>query len=414
MQGALFEANDSTAAAPVEKEARYCWRDDEPRTESAAVTDLFGVPETSIEKFASGSSAVWDMAGYMLVGQPVGVTATEMVRDERIAKLRNFVDGGGRAFVDSGAFGAFRANAEVDFERRVFPIYDALLAGCRRPGGFLLVMPDMVGDAAGTARLQRIHRDKILDWMRAGAECCFPLQNGHGDAIGAYRQVEDLTGGLPFVVGIPSNAKAWTRQQTVRFAHAVKPRRMHLLGLAKQRSVAELELRIHEASPATVLSCDACQILANVGVGRRITDRSTSRLRDAVDWLAGGAWLEEDALTIPDLSTYLYDIWYEPGFLTAEQARAMALELGCSEEVWVERFARASASGLGEVLGELDPDEEWLHAALADYARRELYGPWVEGLLRGPIRAWEVARLACKDDPETYLARAALGAQRGA
>lgn len=411
MQVALFDEHRAACETTTKEEprSRYDWRDDPADGADDPGVDLFGARAGRVETFASGSSALWDMAGYMMVGLPLGVTATEMTLDGRIGKLRSYVNSGYRVFVDSGAFGAFGTSGVVDFEGRVFPVYDALLDDCDNADGFVLVMPDVVGDERATAALQERYRDRILVWVRSGAECIFPLQNGGADPVADYERVRALLGDLPFVVGVPSNKKAWTAAQTVAFARAVQPRRMHLLGLAKARRIAELKLRIHEVSPDTELSCDACQILANVGVGRRITDRCTSRLADAVQWVRDGAWLQEDGLTIPCLGSYMFDVCYEPGFLTEAQARAMAAALGCDEAVWGDRFAAAAATGLNDALAVLDPDEEWAEMAATEFVRREIYEPWVEKLLRGPIRAWEVARLGCRDDPVWYRLSQKLG-----
>lgn len=146
----LFGLADEGAAGGDRRSARYRpsgperhpWWLEEQRTATRLNPDLFSASSPApVERFGSGASAFWDFLGYALVGMPVGVTATELTAKVR-AKIVSYVDRGGRVFVDSGAFGAFRAGKEMDFEGLVFPVYDDLCRRTQRRQGLLLVMPD--------------------------------------------------------------------------------------------------------------------------------------------------------------------------------------------------------------------------------------------------------------------------------
>lgn len=104
---------------------------------------------------------------------------------------------------------------------------------------------------------------------------------------------------------------------------------------------------------------------------------------------------------LPDLSTYLADVLCTPGFLSADQAECVAHYLGYRGPAWRSRFVSAAAGpGLRDVLAQLDPDETWMPQAVANVVAERLYRPWLRRVLAGPIRAWEVARIACGEDPQ--------------
>ncbi len=405
MQAALFtETVHEPQAKAKRSRARWHWSDsDSVASGGATVLDFFASGTSHVERFGSGASAKWDLLGYMTAREPVGVTATELntrTNAERIGLLRTYVTNGGRVFVDSGAFGALRSNTELDFEQSVFPVYDALVQQCGNPGGFALVMPDVIGSQYQTRSLQERFKHKILQWLELGVEAIFPMQMPDQDQISEYHRISELTCGHAFTVGIPSNEAAWSPAQTVAFAAAVRPHRLHLLGLAKESLLVQIARDIHQASPSTQLSCDSCQLIAHAGVGRRLTDKCHGRMVDAIDAIRKGLWLTEKALPLPDIGTYVSMVWDEPGFVTPDMAAKMALALGCEGHDWQKQFVDASGSTMREVLGLLDPDEEWLDAKLEAFVDSEMYTPMLKKVLAGPIRAWEVARIACGDDPE--------------
>ncbi len=397
----MFGLTDDDAAAGDRRcpsgPGRYPWWHAEQQTATPPNLYLFsaGIP-VRIERFGSGASAFWDFLGYALVGMPVGVTATEVTVKVR-AKIVSYVDRGGRVFVDSGAFGAFRAGKEMDFEELVFPVYDELCRRARRRQGLLLVMPDCVGDQRRTLELQQLHIERIHRWIDSGAEAVFPLQDANVAPLHAYERLLALLDDRPHTLGIPSNARAWRPHQVVDFVRRARPDRVHLLGLARDSVLQQLARDIGEHSPATRLSCDACALTAHAGRGRRLTDRAKSRLESAVAAAEQGDYGD----VLPDLSTYLTDVLYTPGFLSDEQVECVAHHLGYRDSAWRSRFiAAAAGQGLREVLAPLDPDETWMPQAMASVVAERLYRPWLRRVLAGPIRAWEVARIACDDDPQ--------------
>lgn len=400
MQGTLFEHREEGRAArgakPKETKVRYPWWVPEAAAVSSgsiasAEGDMVSLTRgrvAGVERFASGASAYWDFRGYALAGVPVGVTATELnARTE--AEVVRYSNRGGRVMIDSGAFGAFRAGKEIDFDK-ILSLYERLADATAQPKCLALVMPDVVGDQGATLGLQRQYRDRIIGLMDTGVEAIFPIQSPDLDPVGAYRAVEGLVGGRNFCAGIPSNEKAFSPAQVIDFAAKTQAKRLHLLGLAKPAVVGMLAREIECVSTGTELACDSCQLLAHVGRGRRLTDRATTRMASAMEAVERGEYEEH----LPSMRMYLFALEWDAGFLTEEEAASLGRALGCEGKTWEVAFKAASRSGMLEVLGPLDPDEEFLAEKLWEVVPELLYRPWLRSVLSGPIRAFEVARLA--------------------
>lgn len=370
---------------------RYAW-DEEEKAASGEDADLFGVPDVPLTIYRSGASAKWDFLGYRYARSPVGITATELP-SRVVPYVVQYLDDHGEVFVDSGAFGRFRQGQSLDFETEVFPLYEELLAATTRPQGLLLVAPDIVGAQAESLALQTAHAERLRRWCETGASVIFPIQEGHANPVAAYTAIAKLLGNLPFVVGIPSNAKAWSADDLVRFVKAVRPSRIHLLGLSATVKARQWALKVQCASPETQVTCDACQIIAHAGQGRRLTDRCQSRMDAVLSQAAdtGSPVGVEEADALPDVETFRHCLYDSPHLLTAALARDLAIALDAPE--WGSRFEAAVPNGFQEVFAQLDPDETWLQERLIDVVP-QLYADWLRVVLAGPIRAHEVGRLA--------------------
>ncbi len=399
-QAALFadpdqKSNVQTVAEDVLSTVRFPWyaADEIRATALLHQPCLFDAPAAQIVRFHSGSSAYWDFRGYMLAGVPIGITATALPgsRSSRVIGLvATYTAHGGTVFVDSGAFGAFCAGRELDFEADVFSVYDQILQACSTPKNLHFVMPDVVGDPVASMGLQRVHADRIHAWMDAGVTCIFPLHSPDDSSFLAA--IKMLAGHRGFTIGVPSNVAAWSLPQLLSFCAAHRPASIHMLGLGNAQKVQAIGQEVLRVSPQTSLSCDSCTLIAHAGQGRRLTDRCRTRLADAIDWVMNDPSACVDLL---DLATFVADVLTEPGFLPDADVIRLAKHFKVNESQLV-RAGRAE--GLSSVLCPLDPDEQWLHSALSEYVRDQLYVPKLEQVLRGPIRAWEVARLAGMPD----------------
>lgn len=301
------------------------------------------------------------------------------------------LDNGGLVVIDSGAFGAFRADRTLDFEAEVFPIYEMILSGTSRPDLLTLTAPDVVGNPSATLALQLSHMDRLRRWATSGAHVIIPIQKG-GDAVAHYQVIADAFGTLGFTVGIPSNAKAWTLADLLPFIREARPARIHLLGLSAARRVKSWVFRIQEISPGTSVQCDACQIIAHAGQGKRLTDRCHSRMDAALTQaaLTGSPLAEDDIEALPTMEMFRHLLWDEPNLLTPALTLLLAQLLHTPE--WEEQLTAAIPFGLHDAFGRMDPDEEWLHERLM-VAAPMLYTEWLRTILSGPIRAYELSRL---------------------
>ncbi|TXG99926.1 MAG: hypothetical protein E6R08_00400 [Nevskiaceae bacterium] len=402
MQAEMFEAQDEVGTqAKRALVRRYPWwaieEDPDGANGGGEPGQLFeSTVRPEVIRYGSGASAFWDFLGYRKAGAPVGITAIEIGPDV-IEVARDYAAAGGKVFLDSGAFSALSEGRVLDFEREVFPIYEAMMADGKGASQMLVVMPDRIGDPAGSLELQRKYAADIRRWMDLGIEAMFPIQATGQRAIEWFRTIEELVDHREFVTGIPSNACAWTMDQVLHFAKAVQPKRMHLLGLGKKQTVDCMAARVAEVSAKTVLTCDSCQILANVGQGRRLTDRAQTRLDAMVAEALSARPSETVLMTVHE---YLFDVCHTPGFLTTAEAVALGAALGYSTPEWAEKFAQGAAQGMWVVLASLDPEEEWLDDVLRAVVVRDLYEPMLRKMLSGPVRAYEVARMVMADNPE--------------
>jgi hypothetical protein len=230
--------------------------------------------------------------------------------------------------------------------------------------------------------------------MDVGARVMFPAQARGADALVWFKEVVALTDGRPFVVGVPSNACAWSPREVVAFCEAARPAQIHLLGLGKSESVRALAQMVAQVSSGTKVSCDSCQLLAHVGEGRRLTDRCRTRLDAAINELVelamrGGS---PDGL-LPSASEFAAELWDGAGLISGAQARAIGLALGVSNDDLLLLESSVEV-GLCHALSELDPDGEWAEFGLSKAAVDSgVYAAHIRRLLSGPVRAYEVARL---------------------
>jgi hypothetical protein len=241
--------------------------------------------------FASGLSRIGDLntAGNALGGNErkgVGVDIGELTNPAIGALARAVIDWRAQVFVDSGAFSMFRRNMRkaqdvidlfgkdeapkafeaMDFDR-LLERYDALLehiAG-RNPSEEndyprpLMVMPDIVGDQAGSLALVELYKKEIKTETEFNtARPVVPIQKGELTLAQAYARVVEILGTDNFIVGIPSNEKAVTNAELLAFLKDAKPKRIHFLGSASEKTLGpKLEAIAEAGLELEHLSADA-------------------------------------------------------------------------------------------------------------------------------------------------------------
>ena len=238
------------------------------------------MPESHIVTYKSGSSAKTDLLGYMAAGANIGICATDASKPV-LSILASYVSSGGRAFMDSGAFRNFKAKMKnpdtppVDFDV-VLSRYEDVLSQCTSSCGLIVVAPDIVGQQAASYALLEAYKDRITSLHVRGASIMVPLQKGEESLETHYYRCKALLG-FDFICGLPSNAKAVSREEVLSFLD-IRPSTVHFLGTAESSLVHEAQFR----SPRTHFSCDATLIRKHIGKNRLLTEMQRQITEDVV------------------------------------------------------------------------------------------------------------------------------------
>ncbi len=232
-----------------------------------------------MRRYASGLSAVGDLgAGGRAAGgarqRGIGVDVGELSKNGIETLANAIVNQGAAAFIDSGAFGAFRrglksgAVTPLDFDAlldKYNSILDAISAANpaeMKPGADypvpLMVMPDIVGDQAGSIELVRQYKR----WISTEASGnlmrpIVPIQVGELTMAEAYAQVVEILGTDNFIVGVPSNERAVSNDEFTAFLRDAKPKAVHILGAASDRTLQPRLRSIVQAGMAETLEVTA-------------------------------------------------------------------------------------------------------------------------------------------------------------
>lgn len=203
--------------------------------------------------FHSGMSAKSDMRGGIDAGAAIGVVANLLSNTKLFLSLPRYLDGGGKVFVDSGAFTAFRKNEAVDWPL-VLRNYSTLIAATMKPANLSIVAPDVVGDQEATLALWREHATAIESWVKAGARVIMPLQVGELSASQMLEHALSIVGSTSICAGIPSNLAAMPADQCAAIRHDD----FHILGRVVLTDEIRLKLQaIKTSNPQATVSADA-------------------------------------------------------------------------------------------------------------------------------------------------------------
>jgi len=352
---------------------------------------------TRYHYFASGSSRVGDVLGFHRAGVDVGVTAPEVSGRAAEETLCSLAGTGRRVFVDSGAF------SEIDFGPDgpfvVEPITDAewneRLDCYERLARVLgsqlyVVAPDKVAFQWETLERLEQYAPRVRALRALGANIIVAHQKGSLSLAEFNAYAVDFLGFDDFICGIPS-AKDATNLETLReFCAAVKPARLHLLGLGpKGKSFGAKLAAIAEVSPETEVFCDSVALTPLVGrPGKNIKEtRVLTAAQDAVAVeVAEVQWCEGfDGCDYTDNILETANEW-----LTGSSLTAFLDE--CSSFIDVPRSARSDVRAWV-----WEADNDWVLASLdkawvryttkrsathrkAEGVRRVFAGPHGDGL----------------------------------
>jgi hypothetical protein len=203
--------------------------------------DNTGGDQAMAYPYMSGMSRPADFHAALASGCGVGVEALELSRP-MIQHIADTIAQGKHVFVDSGAFNQHKRimrgidAAALDFEQvftRYLSISDAIKeqdVSFMDAARLMLVMPDSVGDQIQTLELLERYQDRIMELAWRGHEIIVPFQSGPIPQASAFARTKALFQSEPFVVGLPTNAKALSDQDTWELLDAGQPERIHILG----------------------------------------------------------------------------------------------------------------------------------------------------------------------------------------
>jgi len=214
---------------------------------------------------ASGMSRPTDFETLLAENGHVGVDIGQL-SDAAIDRLAVALGNStGTVFVDSGAFSIFRANARklsgpqfsfkefgvggqaIDFDT-IMSRYERLArkaseaseaAGGSAANRLVFVMPDLVGDQAGSIELARQYAEHIRDFTRYG-RAIVPIQAGDLTLLEAFDAIVEIVGtDVALTVGIPSAVAAAPNEQLTELLRerGADMEGVHFLGAGSRKRV---------------------------------------------------------------------------------------------------------------------------------------------------------------------------------
>ena len=337
--------------------------------------DLFGLaveitPASFSATYCSGGSAFYDAKGTLEAGRQLGVVADEMPLATRHL-IRNYAEQGGRTFIDSGAFGAFKRNIPADFES-ILAIYDEILAGLSYSArqNIAIVMPDVIGDQTASLGLLQQYRKRIEGYIASGADVIIPVHKG---AIPVHQIAMVMTSmfGTNFRLGIPSNAAALADDELAQFKHG----KFHILG--KATIDAKLRRRAYtllESNPGADLTCDANLIRTHMGEVTKLHQALIGECNNPFD-------------EVFDDTELIYEVINTKCWLKKSEIAMLASIYGQSDRVSVERWVKAHReTGLEDLIEDVDPDGCILFMYL-----RSIFNDSAKAMLSARLRSKAVA-----------------------
>ena len=288
------------AIAPPVSEERVVSPEGAPGTEAArqaaqqagVAPSLFGEEEAKepaakikagLTRYASGMSGISDLetgaytrAGYGRNG--IGVDVSLLSKSATDALANAILNYRTPAFIDSGAFSAFRKQIKgqpvdpIDFDR-VLAKYDEILTKIGelnpeerqdypRPR---FVMPDVVGDQDASVGLVNRYKNWIATEVRGNlSDPIVPIQKGPRSLSEVYDEISNILGTRDFIVGVPSQEEAISKADLTEFLKTSQPTKIHFLGAASDKKLNPLLALVAQHSPNTEVSADASKVRSSI------------------------------------------------------------------------------------------------------------------------------------------------------
>lgn len=279
--------------------------------------------------FASGSSMLPDIQGFLEIGHPLGVAIPHVTEEGMVALCQAQVP----VFVDSGAF------SEVKFTREGPTITAPIsredwasrldkytrLAESLGPLAYL-VAPDCVGFQDITLLRLRRHGARVRKLLDLGAQVLVPLQQGRLTTLEFYREVLRVLRCFDpppnLVPAFPMKKGATPLSEVEDFLTHVKPVRVHMLGLGvRNKLVRPLSEMLKRVAPEVQVSFDSCLIRSSVGKtnGPGGGPRALTKHRDATQEEFQEVLWQDPPPDSPDRGDYTDELTTPSGWMTPKE-----------------------------------------------------------------------------------------------
>lgn len=225
--------------------------------------------------FRSGMSAKSDLLGAMAAGIPVGVVAGLLTTAQTCLAIPRYLDEGGVAFIDSGAFNAYVSKVTMDWDD-ILRRYELIASLTQHPERLLVVAPDVVGDQAASLELLRTWSPRLRPLLASGCQLIVPLQRGSLSAQDVLDEAASILGTRSFVAGIPSNRAALS----IEDCRSLRHRAFHILGQVQMtpEQVARIDA-LRSANPDAFISADANWLRSRIRLVQEQTTAERARRR---------------------------------------------------------------------------------------------------------------------------------------
>lgn len=238
--------------------------------------------------YASGTNDPGEIRGFAALGIPIGFSAAQ-VGEGSMAELERLAASGMPVFGDTGAYGEVSPapGGRLAVVRPITPgAWDHRLAVYERVAAlfgnrFDAVAPDRVGDQEATLERLLAFRPRVCSLAARGARILLPLHRGER-ALPAFLAEAGRMLGTDLVPAFPMPKGGTTSEDVMRFVDAVRPPRIHLLGLGlRSRGARQLLPLLAARAPGMRVSMDANLITS--AVGRHADGTASRRLTAAQD-----------------------------------------------------------------------------------------------------------------------------------
>lgn len=297
--------------------------------------------------FESGLTNITDLEGFIPTGLPVGI---ELHRASKrvIESVIDYANEGGKVFIDSGAFEAFRNGRTIDFTVTVNSYKNiASRVHPDKRSHLFMVAPDVLDDQIQTLLLQTEHKEGLKNLIDLGVNVLTPIQRGPRTFTQVYQYLKETLGTDKFSVSVPSNKFPWSWEELSEFVVRCKPKAIHFLGISHRRPHKYFRFKrlLEKVCGGDVLmTSDACSLRSTMRKGhdllKVIDSEIESRMNNFREVNEDGDEGFVDHSEI-DFTEYIFPLYNSPGFLSPQEAEVLGFSLGF-EGKKLKDFVRSS------------------------------------------------------------------------